>query len=109
MALHRISLEMVDAELAEGRGEFDRAEELYASAEEGWRTFSVPERAQSLLGRGRCLLAMGDPEAVAVLREANEVFASLKAELYIPKVNSLLERLSHDPLDGVPPPPPRLR
>ena len=92
MALHRISLEMVDAQLAEAGGELDRAEELYASAEEGWRTFSVPERAQSLLGRGRCLLAMGDPEAVAVLREANEVFASLKAELYIPKVNSLLER-----------------
>ena len=81
---------MVDAQLAEARGEFDRAGELYASAEEGWRTFSVPERAQSLLGRGRCLLAMGEPEAAAVLREADEVFASLKAELYIPEVSSLL-------------------
>ena len=91
-AFRQISLEMVDAQLAEARGELDRAEELYASAEEGWRTFSVPERAQSLLGRGRCLLAMGEPEAAAVLREANEVFASLKAELYIPEVKSLLEQ-----------------
>ncbi len=91
-AFRQVSFEMVDAQLAEARGEFDRAQQLYASAEEGWRTFSVPERAQSLLGRGRCLLAMGDPEAAAVLREAKGVFASLKAELYIPEVNSLLER-----------------
>jgi tetratricopeptide (TPR) repeat protein len=92
MALRRISVEMVDAQLAEAHGELDRAVELYGSAEQGWRTFSVPERAQSLLGQGRCLLAMGDPEAGAVLREANEVFASLKAELYIPEVSSLLEQ-----------------
>ena len=91
-AFRQISLEMVEAQLAEARGELERAEELYASAEEGWRTFSVPERAQSLLGRGRCLLAVGDPAATAVLREANEVFASLKAELYIPEVNSLFEQ-----------------
>jgi hypothetical protein len=91
-AFRQISFEMVDAQLAEARGEFDRAEDLYASAEEGWKTFSVPERAQSLLGRGRCLLVMGDPEAAAVLREANDVFVSLKAELYIPEVSSLLEQ-----------------
>ncbi len=83
---------MAEAELAEARGELDRAVELYASAEESWRTFSVPERAQSLLGWGRCLLAMDDPKAEAVLREAHEVFASLQAELYIPEVNSLLEQ-----------------
>ena len=35
---------------------------------------------------------MGEPEAAAVLREADEVFASLKAELYIPEVSSLLEQ-----------------
>ena len=91
-ALPRISIEMVEAQLAEARGELDRAVELYASAEEGWRMFSVPERAQSLLGRGRCLLAMDDPGAAAVLRDAGKVFASLKAELYMPEVNSLLEQ-----------------
>ena len=92
MPLRRVSLEMVDAELAEARGDLDRAEELYTMAEEGWRTFSVPERAQSLLGRGRCLLAMDDPGSAEVLREAREVFSSLEAELYLPEVDSLLER-----------------
>ncbi|HET6713428.1 MAG TPA: adenylate/guanylate cyclase domain-containing protein [Actinomycetota bacterium] len=91
MPLRRISLEMVDAQLAEALGELDRAEELYAMAEEGWRTFSVPERAQSLLGRGRCLVAMGDPGSLTVLREARAVFSSLKAELHLPEVDSLLE------------------
>jgi tetratricopeptide (TPR) repeat protein len=90
MALRRISLEMVDAELAEARGELEQAAELYASAEEGWRTFSIPERAQSLLGRGRCLLATGNPESEAVLREARKVFASLEAKLFLPDVDLLL-------------------
>ena len=50
-------------------------------------------RARSSLARGRCLLELSDLEAAAtVLREANEVFTSLKAELYIPEVNSLLEQ-----------------
>ncbi|MGZ8601432.1 MAG: adenylate/guanylate cyclase domain-containing protein [Actinomycetota bacterium] len=92
MPLRRVSLEMVDAQLGEARGELDRAEVLYAMAEEGWRTFSMPERAQSLLGRGRCLLAMDDPGSAAVLREAREVFSSLGAGLYIPEVDSFLER-----------------
>ena len=92
MALRRFSNDMVEAQLEEARGEFARAVELYASSEEGWRTFSVPERAQSLLGWGRCLIGLGDPEAVLVLRDAREVFASLKAELYIPEVDALLEQ-----------------
>jgi tetratricopeptide (TPR) repeat protein len=90
MALPRISLEMVDAELAEAQGELEQAAQLYASAEEGWRTFSIPERAQSLLGRGRCLLATGNPESEAVLREARRVFASLEAKLFLPEVDLLL-------------------
>ena len=89
--LSRISLGMVEAQLAEALGEFDRAAELYRSAEEGWRTFSVPERAQSLLGRGRCLLAMGKPGAADPLRGAREVFGGLGAELYLPEVDALLE------------------
>jgi class 3 adenylate cyclase/tetratricopeptide (TPR) repeat protein len=91
MALRRIALEMVDAQLAEARGELVRAVELYRSAEQGWRTFSVPERAQSLLGGGRCLLAMGEPGATDALRGAREVFGDLGAELYLPDVDPLLE------------------
>jgi hypothetical protein len=88
----RVSLGMVQAELAEARGKQQRAAELYGSAEEGWRIFSVPERAQALLGRGRCLLELGDPKAEAVLRESREVFASLQAKRFLPEVDALLER-----------------
>ncbi len=90
MALRRISREMVEAELAEARGDLDRAVELYGSAEKGWKTFSIPEQAQSLLGRGRCLLATGNTECEAALREARGVFSSLKAELFLPEVDLLL-------------------
>jgi hypothetical protein len=92
MERSRVSLEMVEAELSEVRGQLDRAAELYASAENGWRTFSVPERAQALLGRGRCLLELGDPGAEAVLRESRDVFASLEAKRFLPEVDALLER-----------------
>jgi hypothetical protein len=91
MALRGVVVEMVDAQLAEARGELVRAAELYRSAEERWRTFSVPERAQSLLGRGRCLLALGEPGAADVLRGAREVFGQLRAELYLADVDELLE------------------
>ncbi len=90
--LNDVSFAMVEAELAEAHGELESAADLYDSAEEGWRTFSVPERAQALLGRGRCLLELGDPEGESVLRESREVFASLKANRFLPEVDGLLER-----------------
>ena len=92
MALRQVVVEMVDAQLAEARGEFDLAAELYRSAEQGWRSFSVPERGQSLLGRGRCLLAMGEADAADPLRGAREVFGELGAVLYLPEVDALLEQ-----------------
>jgi class 3 adenylate cyclase/tetratricopeptide (TPR) repeat protein len=88
----RVGLCMADAELAEARGDLEPATELYASAEEGWRTFSVPELGQALLGRGRCFVALGDPAAQRFLREARSVFASLSAERFLPEVDTLLER-----------------
>jgi hypothetical protein len=36
----------------------------------------VPERAYALLGQGRCLLALGNPGAERLLREARDLFAS---------------------------------
>ncbi len=90
--LFQLSMSMVNAQLAEARGEHERASDLYDEAEEGWRTFSVPERAQALLGRGRCLLALGDPSAEAVLRDSRAVFASLDARRFLPEVDGLLEQ-----------------
>jgi len=87
-----VSMAMARAELAEAREELEAAADLYASAEQGLRTFSVPELAQALLGRGRCLLELGDPWAVEVLRESRHVFASLHANRFTPEVDALLER-----------------
>ncbi len=66
------------AVLAEAAGDSTEAARLYAEAAERWRDFgSVPERAYALLGRGRCLVALGRPAAEEPLREARELFASL--------------------------------
>jgi hypothetical protein len=92
MALHRIAQAMVDAHLAEARGDLDTAIAGYAEAGDGWRTFSIPELGQALLGKGRCLLEMDDPSAEPTLREAREVFASLDARRFLPDVDLLLER-----------------
>jgi tetratricopeptide (TPR) repeat protein len=90
--LHRIASEMVAAQLAEAGGDHDEAAKRYGAAERGWRTFSVPELAQALLGRGRCLVALNDPDAESTFRDARDVFASLDARRYLPEVDGLLER-----------------
>ena len=52
------------------------AARLYTEAAERWREFgNVPERAYALLGQGRCLAALGQPEAEEPLREAQGAFA----------------------------------
>ena len=52
------------AQLAEAAGDHAEAAALYAEAAERWREFgNVPERAYALLGQGRCLAALGKPEA----------------------------------------------
>ncbi|HXG25987.1 MAG TPA: AAA family ATPase, partial [Candidatus Binatia bacterium] len=46
--------------LAEARGEHDAAAALQAEAAAGWHAFGCPnEEAHALLGRGRCLVALG--------------------------------------------------
>jgi tetratricopeptide (TPR) repeat protein len=80
--------------LAEDRGDLTGAEQLFADAAERWREFETPwELGQALLGRGRCLVALGRPaEAVDVLREAREVFTSLGAAPSVGVVDDLLAR-----------------
>ena len=64
--------------LAEAAGNHAEAAPLYAEAVERWRGFgNVPERAYALLGRGRCLAALGSAEAELLLREARDAFAPL--------------------------------
>jgi class 3 adenylate cyclase len=66
------------AQLVEAAGQQSESATLYAQAAECWRRFgNVPGCAYALLGRGRCLAALGKPEAGAALREARELFASM--------------------------------
>jgi class 3 adenylate cyclase/tetratricopeptide (TPR) repeat protein len=91
--LHEHALHMANAELAEGREEFDEATTLYAEAAQRWERFGVvPEHAHALFGQGRCLLALGDPEAEGRLREARGLFSQLDARLYLTEIDSWLER-----------------
>jgi class 3 adenylate cyclase len=66
------------AQLTEAACDQAEAAALYAEAAERFREFgNVPERAYALLGQGRCLATLGEPEAKAPLREARELFASM--------------------------------
>ncbi|MBV9207277.1 MAG: AAA family ATPase [Actinobacteria bacterium] len=67
--------------LAEQHGQHAEAAALFADAAGRWQRFAVPwERAQALLGQGRCLLALRAPaEARQPLTEARDIFTSLAA------------------------------
>ena len=66
---------------------------LYAEAAERWLDFgNVPERAYALLGQGRCLTALGQPEAREPLREARELFASMGYQPALAETETLLEQ-----------------
>jgi len=83
-----------EALLAEHRGGHAVAEGLFAEASERWEGFEMPwERAQALLGRGRCLLAFGvQADASGVLHQARDIFVALGAGPASPKTDELLER-----------------
>jgi class 3 adenylate cyclase/tetratricopeptide (TPR) repeat protein len=80
--------------LAEYHGESAEAAVLFADAAGRWEQFEVPwERAQALLGNGRCLLALGRPaEAQERLQTARKVFASLGAAPAFAETDKHLER-----------------
>jgi predicted ATPase/class 3 adenylate cyclase len=66
------------AQLAEHAGNQADAATLYAEAAARWQQFgNVREYAYSLLGKGRCLVALGDPAAEQPLRHAAELFNSM--------------------------------
>jgi hypothetical protein len=81
------------ASIAEAGGDLETALEGYADAAQRWERFGVvPEQAFSLLGRGRCLLALGRPtEASPVLLEARLTFDRLAATPTLREVDALLE------------------
>jgi hypothetical protein len=92
----RYRLDQVTARaiLAEARGELDDGSELYREAAEGWKEYGhVPERAQALMGLGRCLIGLGSgPEASAPLQEARAVFSQLGARPLLEETDAWLAR-----------------
>jgi tetratricopeptide (TPR) repeat protein len=80
------------AQLAEHAGDHTRAATLYAEAADRWQQFgNVPEHAHSLLGQGRCLVALGDPAAEEPLREAGQLFSSMGYRPALVEMEALLE------------------
>jgi len=89
--LARHALAACRAQLTEVGGDQAEAAGRYQEAAEGWREFgNVPERAYALLGRGRCLAALGRADAEEPLREARELFVSLGYKLALAETEALL-------------------
>ena len=81
------------AQFAEAAGDRPAAADLYRDAAERWREYgNVPERAYALLGHGRCLAALGKPDAEEPLREAKKLFTSMGYKPALAEADALLAR-----------------
>ena len=90
-ALDRHAQMSAQAQLAEAGGDPEAAARLYQQAAAAWEQFgNVPERAYALLGRGRCLHALGDPAAEQPLAEARVLFASMGYKPALAETDALL-------------------
>jgi class 3 adenylate cyclase/tetratricopeptide (TPR) repeat protein len=97
-AYAEIALVAVRAALAEAHGDLPTALASYADSADRWEQLGiVPEQGFSLLGEGRCLVAMGRPTAAApVLHRAREIFERLRAVPALAETDALLARTSAD-------------
>ena len=81
------------AQLAENVGDHAAAVTHYTEAAERWRGFGhVPELAYALLGQGRCLRSLEQPDAEQPLREAHKLFASMGYAPALAETDSLLQQ-----------------
>jgi tetratricopeptide (TPR) repeat protein len=89
----RVAL-MTRAVFREADGATEESAHLYLEAANEWgRRGSAFEQAQALLGRGRCLIALGRAsDAIRPLEEAREIFESLRAKPALTETGALLER-----------------
>ena len=90
------ALTTANAALAEAGGRHQIAVDGYTDAGLRWGRFGVvPEHGFALLGRGRCLLQLGQPEqAATVVRQARECFSELGAMPALAETGTLLEQAS---------------
>jgi class 3 adenylate cyclase/tetratricopeptide (TPR) repeat protein len=93
-ARHRYSLLTARAVLAEGEGNLHEAARLYGEVVNCWTKYGhILEHGQALLGWGRCLLRLGQPEAGSRLQEARAVFVGLHARPLITESDACLTSL----------------
>jgi hypothetical protein len=79
------------AQLAEHDGDFAGAAALHAEAAERWQEFgNVREHAYALLGYGRCLRRLKNPQAEAPLRAARQLFEAMGYKPALAEVDTLL-------------------
>jgi tetratricopeptide (TPR) repeat protein len=92
LPMQRNVLASLRALVGERRGEVQRAATLFAAAAAGWGAFTMPyEEAEALLGRGRCLVALGHRrEAEEPLAAARGIFARLAARPALEATDRLL-------------------
>ena len=89
--LHTHVLAAAQAQLAEAARDDTAGAAMYQQAAERWQQFgNVPERGYALLGRGRCLTALDEPEAEGSLREAKELFSSIGYTRALAEIEALL-------------------
>jgi tetratricopeptide (TPR) repeat protein len=77
-ALQHNAVVAARAQIAEHASRHAEAADLYAAAGRQWEELgAVPEQAHALLGLGRCLLALEDPDAGQPLAEAAALFREM--------------------------------
>ena len=96
LPLQELVVVTVGGLLAEVHSERGAAVTAFATAASGWHDFGVPyEEGHALLGRGRCLVALGGaPEAAAPLAAGREIFARLGARPALEETEEVLRRAS---------------
>jgi hypothetical protein len=91
--IHEHALASAQAQLAEAAGKHADAAQLYVEASKRWHEFgNVPECAYALLGEGRCLTVLNQPDAEAPLHQAKELFASMGYKPALAETQALLDR-----------------
>jgi tetratricopeptide (TPR) repeat protein len=93
--LEEHALHAARAQVAEHAGDRAAGVSLYDEVAARWENFgNVPERAFALLGKGRCLRALGQAGAEEPLREAHELFGSMGYKPALAETEALLEQPS---------------
>ncbi|MFL6221462.1 MAG: ATP-binding protein, partial [Actinomycetes bacterium] len=90
---YRLAATTAQGVLAEATGDPQAAAALYAEAADGWHAYhQVLEHALALLGQGRCLAAMGRPDAADVLRVAHRRLKDLGARPSAAEADAVLNQ-----------------